>query len=528
MTGPRAAAARFVLGRARPPAGRRIPGVAFAGDAMDRLKQVLAAGITQFVDLTDATELPSYEGLLPFATPSGRRVQYMRESIPDHGVPGSTDTMERIVATLRNALDAGEVVYLHCRAGIGRSAMVAGCYLVERGMGAAVALEAAADMLATEREVAALGLRARDRRAVRIHPRAGTAPGARRRRRWRRQVDQAPLDPHPRCTVRPGRRRHDGRGMHAGGGSDWTQHTALAFASRKACSRSGSSIRGPDGAVPALEARRNRPAKRLHAGLGMMSRAPSRRTAGAASPIAGSHDPRDHSDSSLTRACLAALALPATTAAAVALAADARGPLTRGRSCSMSAVIWLPCSCGVEGAAWRSLEPYEPSDGLWAQRPLKREVEEPCGGIARGIRAATGRSATSTCYGHSANAGRRAVQSSGSRRSSASATGSPSILRSWRDRRCTGGRPLWHARRSRPMRDGAAPRCARRLAAQSRIARGSGSTLAAQGPVTSMTHHGRDLAVGQDGVTARARARVDPARATSTAATSVSATCDSR
>jgi protein-tyrosine phosphatase len=109
---------------------------------MDRLKLVLAAGVTQFVDLTDESELPSYESLLPFSAPSGRRIEYQREPIPDHGVPTSDEVMTRILATLSAALDSGQIVYLHCRAGIGRSAMVAGCYLVEQGMSGDEALEA--------------------------------------------------------------------------------------------------------------------------------------------------------------------------------------------------------------------------------------------------------------------------------------------------------------------------------------------------------------------------------------------------
>jgi protein-tyrosine phosphatase len=118
------------------------PGSRSRADTMDRLKLVLAAGITQFIDLTDESELPSYESLLPFSAPSGRRIEYQREPIPDHGVPTSDEVMTRILATLSAALDSGQIVYLHCRAGIGRSAMVAGCYLVEQGMSGDEALEA--------------------------------------------------------------------------------------------------------------------------------------------------------------------------------------------------------------------------------------------------------------------------------------------------------------------------------------------------------------------------------------------------
>ena len=105
------------------------PGSKSRADAMDRMRRFLAAGVTCFVDLTDPSEVPSYEALLPFATLDGRRVQYLREPIPDHGVPAGREVMARVLAMIDDALAADHVVYVHCRAGIGRSATVAGCWL---------------------------------------------------------------------------------------------------------------------------------------------------------------------------------------------------------------------------------------------------------------------------------------------------------------------------------------------------------------------------------------------------------------
>jgi ADP-ribosylglycohydrolase len=99
---------------------------------MERLRSFLAAGVTCFIDLTQPQEMASYEALLPFATPTGRRVEYLRQPIPDHDVPEDRGTMERILVLLDDALAAGHMVYLHCRAGIGRSATVAGCWLANQ------------------------------------------------------------------------------------------------------------------------------------------------------------------------------------------------------------------------------------------------------------------------------------------------------------------------------------------------------------------------------------------------------------
>ncbi len=111
------------------------PGSRSRAQSMERLRRFLEAGITCFIDLTEPDELPAYEMLLPFETPSGRRVEYLREPIPDHGVPADRETMDRILAMLDGALETGHCVYLHCRAGIGRSAMAAGCWLAERNPG---------------------------------------------------------------------------------------------------------------------------------------------------------------------------------------------------------------------------------------------------------------------------------------------------------------------------------------------------------------------------------------------------------
>lgn len=108
------------------------PGSRSRAQAMERLRRFLDAGFTCFIDLTEASELAPYEALLPFEAPNGRRVEYLREPIPDHGVPTHRETMQRVLALLDGALGAGHVVYLHCRAGIGRSGMAIGCWLAER------------------------------------------------------------------------------------------------------------------------------------------------------------------------------------------------------------------------------------------------------------------------------------------------------------------------------------------------------------------------------------------------------------
>ena len=105
-----------------------------------RLKRIIDAGVDCFLDLTVPGELPQYEELLT-TTPAGREVIYLRRPIPDHGVPDSDVRMREIIDTLDGALADGRCVYLHCRAGIGRTNLVAGCWIANGGGGGAAALE---------------------------------------------------------------------------------------------------------------------------------------------------------------------------------------------------------------------------------------------------------------------------------------------------------------------------------------------------------------------------------------------------
>lgn len=110
------------------------PGARLEEQARARLRALAEAGVTAFVDLTEDDEgLSPYQGLLE----SGLR--YARQSIRDGGCP----TREELMATL-DLLDAelarGEVVYLHCWGGHGRTGTVIGCWLVRHGSTPAEAL----------------------------------------------------------------------------------------------------------------------------------------------------------------------------------------------------------------------------------------------------------------------------------------------------------------------------------------------------------------------------------------------------
>ena len=112
-----------------------LPGRLLAGEHPDggsvsatrsRISKLLAAGVRSFVDLTHPDELPSYRELLP------EGIGYQNFPMPDHSVPESLQQMREVQRALAAGSDAG-LVYLHCRAGIGRTGLTVGCFLRELG-----------------------------------------------------------------------------------------------------------------------------------------------------------------------------------------------------------------------------------------------------------------------------------------------------------------------------------------------------------------------------------------------------------
>jgi protein-tyrosine phosphatase len=61
-------------------------------------------------------------------------VRFMRFPIPDRGVPASGQEMSELVAVLSEEMRQGRGVGIHCRMGIGRSAVVAVCVLRTLGL----------------------------------------------------------------------------------------------------------------------------------------------------------------------------------------------------------------------------------------------------------------------------------------------------------------------------------------------------------------------------------------------------------
>lgn len=110
------------------------PGDLNDAKAREKVRAILDAGITVFVDLTEHDELKPYEPfLLEEADARGMDVRHLRRPIRDRRVCSPRE-MTAIMEAIRDAVEGDEKVYVHCWGGVGRTGTVAGCWLVEQGM----------------------------------------------------------------------------------------------------------------------------------------------------------------------------------------------------------------------------------------------------------------------------------------------------------------------------------------------------------------------------------------------------------
>ena len=129
----------YAVPRSRLYAGE-YPGARTATAAQVKLAGLLDAGVTHCIDLTEEHELYTYHELLAeLAEPRGVTVVHERLSIPDMDIPEAS-RMTEILDAIDASLAAGNVVYVHCYGGIGRTGTVVGCHFVRRGLGGAEAL----------------------------------------------------------------------------------------------------------------------------------------------------------------------------------------------------------------------------------------------------------------------------------------------------------------------------------------------------------------------------------------------------
>lgn len=108
-----------------------LPGKLLAGEyprnkdelsSKPKLAALSKAGVNVFVDLTEAGELEPYADSVPTA-------KHHRFPIRDVCVPSSVDLTTAILDTVDEHIERGDVVYVHCWGGVGRTGVIVGCWL---------------------------------------------------------------------------------------------------------------------------------------------------------------------------------------------------------------------------------------------------------------------------------------------------------------------------------------------------------------------------------------------------------------
>ena len=120
------------------------PGAPGDAEADDKVRALVGAGVTLFLDLTTPEDrLRPYEALLA-KIDSPANIRRVALPVPDLSVAPHA-TVEEALRLLDAEAAAGGISYVHCWGGIGRTGTIIGCYLA-RSIGGEAALAALAQL----------------------------------------------------------------------------------------------------------------------------------------------------------------------------------------------------------------------------------------------------------------------------------------------------------------------------------------------------------------------------------------------
>lgn len=100
--------------------------------SLEKLKLLIGAGVSCFIDLTEKNKLEPYAHFLNnnFSKVS---IIHKRFPIRDLSVPALKEDMIIILDSIGKAIKGGQTVYVHCWGGVGKTVVVVGCYLSRHG-----------------------------------------------------------------------------------------------------------------------------------------------------------------------------------------------------------------------------------------------------------------------------------------------------------------------------------------------------------------------------------------------------------
>ena len=125
-----------------PPARLGIAARPRSGDWLeDEISAWAAEGVDAVVTLLEPHETREFalEREAQLCLAAG--IEFVSFPIPDRGAPHSTQATLALTEKIETWFDAGRSTLIHCRAGIGRSALIAACVLAVRGVQTDIAFE---------------------------------------------------------------------------------------------------------------------------------------------------------------------------------------------------------------------------------------------------------------------------------------------------------------------------------------------------------------------------------------------------
>jgi protein-tyrosine phosphatase len=123
------------------------------GTTAEKIRLLVEAGVESIVDLTTPEDrLGSYQEALNVAAQKVLRpIRHITHPIPDMGVLDQ-EGYDRIIACIRDEIDTGRTVYVHCWGGKGRTGTVVGCLLIDGGLDYDGAIKRIAELRAGTRK----------------------------------------------------------------------------------------------------------------------------------------------------------------------------------------------------------------------------------------------------------------------------------------------------------------------------------------------------------------------------------------
>lgn len=108
-----------------------------------RMTGLLDAGIRLFIDLsTQSDAVLSYKAVLEkVCRDRGIYASYLSVPLRENAEPDHIEDVVFVLSAIQSEVQSGGRAYVHCSDGVGRTGMVAGCWLVELGFDPEVALD---------------------------------------------------------------------------------------------------------------------------------------------------------------------------------------------------------------------------------------------------------------------------------------------------------------------------------------------------------------------------------------------------